>query len=254
MQLTILGSGGWIPARGRETCAALLAGDGQALLLDAGTGIRHLVEHPELLDDCSRLDIVLSHFHLDHTCGLSYLPAIEPPLETCIWGPGSWLYAETTAEILARVFTPPQSAVALAELGEVRDVDPGGQHIGPFTLRFRSQLRHPDPTIGIGIDNGYCYCTDTGYDPGSAAFASEAAVLLHDAWSTDAEPAETHRHATAREAARVAAEAAVSRLILIHLNPRFVDCTPLLDEARRVFPATELAEDLSALSADSAAS
>jgi len=35
-------------------------------------------EHSDLLDGATRLDVLLTHFHLDHVCGLSYLPA--PPL------------------------------------------------------------------------------------------------------------------------------------------------------------------------------
>ena len=47
-----------------------------ALVLDAGTGLQRLVADPALVDGVRRLDVVLTHFHLDHVCGLAYLPAL----------------------------------------------------------------------------------------------------------------------------------------------------------------------------------
>jgi ribonuclease Z len=55
-------------------------------------------------------------------------------------------------------------------------------------------------------------------------------------------------HSTASEAARVASEAEARRLVITHFSPRYVEVNrvttqDLLDEARAVFPATELARD-----------
>jgi ribonuclease Z len=74
-----------------------------------------------------------------------------------------------------------------------------------------------------------------------------ADLLLHD--STFAEEcrfeAVERGHSTAAEAARTALEAGVKRLALIHISPRHQE-TPetLLREARAVFPATILPNDL----------
>ncbi len=72
-----LGSGGWIPTPSRATCSALLREGDHALVIDAGTGISHLVTTPDLLEGVSTIDIVLTHFHLDHIVGLAYLPALS---------------------------------------------------------------------------------------------------------------------------------------------------------------------------------
>jgi glyoxylase-like metal-dependent hydrolase (beta-lactamase superfamily II) len=52
-------------------------------MIDAGTGIATLVERPDLLDGLDRLDILLTHFRLDHVAGLAVLPrlvwALGPP-------------------------------------------------------------------------------------------------------------------------------------------------------------------------------
>jgi ribonuclease BN (tRNA processing enzyme) len=247
VRLTILGSGGWIPVRQRETCAALLSEDGQALLLDAGSGVSRLVERPELLAGCSRLDIVLTHFHLDHTCGLSFLPALQLPFRVAVWGPGAWLYREATTEILERVFAPPQLGHALDDVVVMGDFDPSGQSFGPFALCFRAQRRHSAPTSAIRVNNAFCYCTDTAYDPGNAPFAAEATVLLHEAWSSQASPIETDIHSTAADAARVAADGQVERLVLIHQNPQIPDYTALVQEAAQIFPASATTVDMGAL-------
>src|SRR5437588_410003 len=73
--LTILGGGGWFPAQGRQTACALLRDGDSAILIDAGTGVGRLVEQPELLDGIEQLDILLTHFHLDHIAGLASTPA-----------------------------------------------------------------------------------------------------------------------------------------------------------------------------------
>src|SRR2546422_11533633 len=94
--LTILGGGGWFPAQGRQTACALLRLGDAAILIDAGTGVGRFAERPELLDGVRRLDILLTHFHLDHVCGLAYLPSLNRCEETMIWGPGSLLYGTKT--------------------------------------------------------------------------------------------------------------------------------------------------------------
>lgn len=56
----LLGSGGWIPTPERATCSALLHEGDQALVIDAGTGISHLVAEPSLLEGVRTMDIVLT--------------------------------------------------------------------------------------------------------------------------------------------------------------------------------------------------
>ena len=51
-------------------------------------------------------------------------------------------------------------------------------------------------------------------------------------------------HATAEDAARVAKEAGVGTLYLTHISARYADVAPLLAEARAVFPASHIVEEL----------
>ena len=71
-------------------------------------------------------------------------------------------------------------------------------------------------------------------------------MLLHEAWATEGAPEQTAIHSSGREAARVAAEAGVERLVLIHLHP-LAGHDAMLEEARGEFAAAELGSDLHAI-------
>ncbi len=90
------------------------------------------------------------------------------------------------------------------------------------------------------------YCTDTRPCVAAVALARGADLLIHEATygSELADEARLRGHSTASEAAAVAAEAGVSRLILTHFSPRYEDVAPLIDEAREVVSNVDAAYDL----------
>jgi ribonuclease Z len=98
------------------------------------------------------------------------------------------------------------------------------------------------PRPGISV----AYVTDTRPCDGGRALAADADLLYHDATFADdhRERAQETGHSTARQAAMVARDAEAQRLLLGHLSARYADPTPLLREAREVFPAAEVAEEL----------
>ena len=211
MQTLLLGSGGWIPTSRRETCSALVRHDRRALLIDAGTGVSRLVEDTSLLDGVDQLDIVLTHFHLDHVCGLTYLPGL--PVLPTIHAPGAWLYGTPSAELLAPLLGAPISPSEIR--APIRELRAGPQSIGEFTVTARAQPRHWHPTAGLRVEDALALITDTGYDPGSAELARDVEHLLHEAWTPGDEC-----DASEDDARRVAREAGARRLTLMHLHPR----------------------------------
>jgi ribonuclease Z len=90
------------------------------------------------------------------------------------------------------------------------------------------------------------YTGDTRPTKATIEHAAGADLLIHEATFAheDADRARETGHSTAREAARVARDAGVQRLILTHLSPRYgLDPDILLREARAVFPAIQIARD-----------
>jgi ribonuclease BN (tRNA processing enzyme) len=245
MKAWALGTGGWIPTEERETICVLLREGDTALLLDAGSGLRRLVGQPGLLDGVRRLDVALTHFHLDHVCGLAYVPAL--PVLPTVWAPGRWLYGTAGAELLDPLRRAPLSPFDPAELGEVRELVDGPQVIGSFEVAARAQPRHWAPTAGLRVADALALVTDTAYDPESAVFAGGVTHLLHEAWSTSDEPVASEGDATAAEAGQVALDAGVRRLTLVHLDPRALDEASLATDARRVFPDARVGRDLAPL-------
>ena len=172
----LLGSGGWIPTPERETCCALVRSEGHGVLIDAGTGVRRLIEQPALLAGLERLDIVLTHFHLDHVAGLGYVPALE--LRPTIWGGGVPLTGETTENVLARLLGRPFFPVPLETLfAGVRDLPNHPLELGPLSVESRIQHHHADPTLALRI-GGLVYCTDTAADAATPEFAAVRRAAL----------------------------------------------------------------------------
>ena len=89
------------------------------------------------------------------------------------------------------------------------------------------------------------YSGDTRPTQAVVRLAERADVLVHDATFDDAleERAWEDGHSTSSQAAWVAKEAGVKRLFLTHVSARYKDPAILLDQARRIFPRVEVAED-----------
>jgi ribonuclease Z len=90
------------------------------------------------------------------------------------------------------------------------------------------------------------YAGDTRPSKHIVELARDADVLIHDCTLADelAEKAAESTHSTPSEAAEVAKHAGVKQLVLVHISPRYEEDTPLLEQARKIFPNTVVARDL----------
>lgn len=91
----------------------------------------------------------------------------------------------------------------------------------------------------------YAYCSDTLYRPELSEYLWGVDCLYHEATFREdqLERAQKTHHSTARQAALLASEARVGKLLIGHLSSRYSDAYPSLAEARAVFPETYLAEE-----------
>ncbi len=91
----------------------------------------------------------------------------------------------------------------------------------------------------------YAFCSDTAYYRAMIPFIRDVDLLYHEATfsNEDVQRAVETLHSTARQAALIAREAQVKKLIIGHFSARYKDLNLLLEEAREIFPETFLAED-----------
>jgi ribonuclease BN (tRNA processing enzyme) len=243
-RLIILGAGGWCPAFGRQTACALLRNGHEAIMIDAGTGVSRLLEHPEYLDGVEKLDIVLTHFHLDHIAGLAYLPALGVCDETTVWGPGSLLYETATDSLLTHISHEPFHPVPLdAQHIVVRDLPADEIVLAGVHVALRRQDRHSAPSLALRFGDELAWITDTAYDPGSISFAEGCQLLAHEAWFTSGHARNPEIHSSAAQAGEVASAAGIDRLLLIHLPPFEQSVAALELEAQGIVPQALSAQD-----------
>ena len=223
MRLIPLGTNGYIPTYGRQTMCFLVRFDDQAVLLDAGTGAARLMEPSIrlLLEGVAQLDVVLTHFHLDHVVGLSYLPGVWPERPVVIHAPAPPLVDADPREALCRLIQPPLFPIPLTEFPMRVDLEPvasDGFGIGGLEIRLRSQ-DHPGGSVGIRVGEDLAYVTDTTPQEGSAQLASGVDLLIHEVWVGSGGEKAAHGHSAAPEVARLADLAGARRLMPAHHHP-----------------------------------
>jgi len=225
---------------GNTSCIEVRPEDGSLVVLDAGTGIRKL---GLALDGSTptRIDILLSHLHLDHLEGLGFFaPLWDPRTELHIWGPPSPVHP--LSDRIAQYLSPPLFPVRLAEVPariRLHDAPEEPWQLGSATLRAAA-IVHRGPTVGYRIEEAgkvLAYLTD--HEPARAAelpstpaewvsgyaIAEGADVLFHDCQYTDEEyPSRAgFGHSSARHVADFARLAGVGRLLLFHHDPNHDD-------------------------------
>ena len=91
----------------------------------------------------------------------------------------------------------------------------------------------------------YAYCSDTRYQPKIIEQIEGVDLLFHEATFASSELVRARKtfHSTASQAAQIARDAKVKRLLIGHFSARYEDERILLDEAAAVFPETMLASE-----------
>ncbi len=91
----------------------------------------------------------------------------------------------------------------------------------------------------------YAFCSDTAYNRSIIPIIEGVDFLYHEATFAECDLARAKEtfHSTARQAAEIARDAQVKHLIIGHYSARYEDLTPLLREARAVFPHTIMGKE-----------
>lgn len=128
--------------------------------------------------------------------------------------------------------------VPVSELNRIKN---GADYVTPEgEVIPNARLTRPSAT-----PRRYAYCSDTIYLPSVTEQIKGVDLLFHEAtFAEDAAPrAKETFHTTASQAARIARDAEVKKLLIGHFSARYDDEQVLLDEARAVFPNTQLAKE-----------
>jgi phosphoribosyl 1,2-cyclic phosphodiesterase len=203
VQLKIWGCRGSVPTPGPETvgyggntsCVEVMLGSEEALVLDAGTGIRAL--GLDLLGrGTRRIHLFLTHLHLDHLEGLRFFaPLWDENVTLEIWGPRSPVLS--LRDRILRAFSPPLFPLDLRDVrAHVTFHDLPGEPWRLDGVSLCSDLvLHPGPTLGFRVESRgatVAYLPDhepalaglEGRSPdwiSAGALAREADLVLHDA-------------------------------------------------------------------------
>lgn len=217
MRLHCLGTVGYHPNSARQTSCYFLPASG--IVLDAGSGLFRL---PDLIETDS-IDILLSHAHLDHTIGLTFLLDVmyQRPVEQLrIWGE-----ADKIAAIREHLFSELIFPAELDAQWIAIDDQPSFQ-IGDATVSWRSQ-DHPGGSVAYRIDwptgQRVVYVTDTTGDTSDqqADWSDNANLLMHECYFRDsaAEWAQKTGHSWTGRVIEVTTAAKPKKLLLTHINP-----------------------------------
>ncbi|MFZ9003452.1 MAG: MBL fold metallo-hydrolase [Robiginitalea sp.] len=223
---------------GNTPCVEVIGGS-RRLILDAGTGILGVdfdSGHPS-----NRIDIFLTHLHMDHIQGLAFFkPLFNPSNEIHLWGP-----QDSTSSLQNRLnqyLSPPLFPIPLRDIPSklhVHELANTTMDLGDFVLTSEF-ISHPGPTLGYRIQHGsktVCYLPDhepiigrsrlypedewiSGFD-----LAHEVDLLIHDAQYNKKEYKSKPGwgHSSIDLAARFCARTKARRLVLFHHDPAHSD-------------------------------
>jgi ribonuclease Z len=246
MRLQFLGTSGYHPTERRQTSCLLLPEFG--IVLDAGKGAFRLGKYLKT----DEADIFLTHSHLDHIAGLTYLFSvmIEHPLRRLsLRAEGEILQAVKEHLFAQSIFPvePPFDFLPLenSKAGRVVDLPRGGR------LTY-FPVPHTGRTVGYRLDwpgHSMAYVTDTTASSEAAYVENLRGVdlLVHECYFSDARADLSIKfgHSRLSAVAEVARHAEAGRLMLTHINPLSTSGECLdLEAARTIFPRIDLAEDL----------
>lgn len=245
MKIKLWGTRGSLPTPGPETidfggntsCISVMKGD-QLLILDAGSGIMRLGKQ---LANFKRIDILLSHLHMDHIQGLGFFaPLYNPQAEIHIWGSAGTTNSLRTR--LRRYLSPPLFPVRIRDLPcnlYLHEVARDAFQIGDFSI-YADYVCHPSPTMGFRVEaesKALAYISDHEPALGMTDFPGEpewtsgyslaqaADLLIHDAQYSEEEYASRKGwgHSSYPQALQFAKLAEAKHVLLFHHDPEHSD-------------------------------
>lgn len=218
MRLNCLGTVGYHPNANRHTSCYFLPESG--ILLDAGTGVFRLSS----LIQTDNLDVLLSHAHLDHSFGLTFLldTLFQRPVGSLrIWGEQDKI--DTIREhLFAELLFPAPLAAQWCPIDDLESFE-----IGQATVTWQPQ-DHPGGSVAYRMDwpqqnKSLVYASDTVGDTSKASneWKSSTDLLMHECYFRDSAEqwAIKTGHCWTSRLIDVAQGCRPKKLLVTHINP-----------------------------------
>ena len=241
MRVEFLGTAGYHPNAERHTSGVLIpdAAPDDAFLLDAGTGTWRLIGRTLP----SRLHIFLTHAHLDHIAGLTYLldVSFNRELEITLYGDKATLHAATTSLFESPLFPLPFSHPT-RELVTGESLEIAGVKVSTHPLT------HPNGCLALRFDwpeKSLAYVTDTVGDDGYFDFIRGVDLLIHERNFPDhlKTLAVASGHCTSADLVRAAHSSGAKTVVATHFNPLTLSDPLLEDDLYAQLPGVLSARD-----------
>ena len=247
--VTILGSGTCVPSLKRSSCSVLIEMEQEKLLLDSGPGTMHrLLEAGVEIFDLTY--ICYSHFHPDHTGELvplifanKYPDAFQRKHPLALFaGNGFKRFFNGLKSVYGDWIELRPGMLTLNEIDGSRYFS---KKFNTFQMETRS-VAHREESIAYRVTPAggasVVYSGDTDYCDSLITLAQNADLLICESAFPDDK--KVTGHLSPSLAGRIAAAAAVKKLVLIHLYPE-CDQVDIAAQCRKTYQGPLLiAEDL----------
>ena len=228
MRLRFLGTSAAMPSARRSNVSFVLWAN-RPVLVECGPTVPWQLSRLGL-DHRKIADVFISHVHGDHSLGLPMLLTLGQ-LDGRDW-PLRVYCPASAVERLRTLSTACYPSLATTVLERVEWI--GLPERDGVELELRDELkvttapgRHSVPALAYRFERAgraLVYSGDTGPTDTVRDLARGASLLLHEAtWSETIDGKTTADHTSARQAGRLAAEAPVERLGLVHLHKNYLE-------------------------------
>lgn len=248
MKITFLGTNGWYSSPTGDTPCILIDTKDQYIILDAGNGFYKLDQY---INEYKPITLFISHFHIDHTSGLHTLAKFN-------FKQGIDVYVGTDrAKDFKTIVDPPftigyepiegvigelKTQIRLHELSEEFE------NIPFKAAAIKQKHAYIDHGFKFEIEGKMiAYTGDCGFTDEAKKLAQDADLLISECANKKTEDPDIWGHLDPIQAATLAKDGNVKKLILTHfganLFPETSDRKWAEDEAKKIFSNTTAAYD-----------
>jgi ribonuclease BN (tRNA processing enzyme) len=213
MKIIFLGTNGWYDSSVGNTVSTLIDTKEAYIILDAGFGINKASNY---LKENKPVYLFLTHFHIDHICGLHTLPKL--PIKNILT-----IISHEGAKELCDTFINHPYATPLKDLKYTVKIQESkeGKNILPIKFECLS-LQHIDLSYGYRLyleNKVIVYCSDTKICNNDKIISKNADLLIHECGYNVAPLDDFWGHTDPEGAAQLAKDAKVKKLYLTHFGP-----------------------------------